>query len=50
MKQYPNVKFSGKYTDLNFWAGLIVMPPVFALMFFILLGGDHGGLKCLSSV
>lgn len=47
MKQYPNVKLHGKYTDLSFWAGLIFMPPVFAILFFILMGGDHSTIKTI---
>ena len=47
MKQYPNVKLHGKYTDLSFWAGLLVMPPVFFLLFFILMGGDHSMVKTI---
>ncbi|MDY3337827.1 hypothetical protein PG279_01380 [Riemerella anatipestifer] len=47
MKQYQDVKLSGKYTDLSFWAGLIFMPPIFALFFYILMGGEHGTLKTI---
>lgn len=47
MKQYPDVKLHVKYTDLSFWAGLIFMPPVFAILFFILMGGDNSTLKTI---
>lgn len=47
MKNYQDVKLSGKYTDLSFWAGLILLPPVFVLLFAILLSGDHSTIKLI---
>lgn len=45
MKQYNDVKLSGKHTDLSFWIGLIILPPIFVLLIFILLNGNHSDVK-----